>query len=73
MKFDELDARMHVFETAHDYTVLPGLYMVARIDGRNFTRLTKEVHKFEAPYDERFRNMMIETTAHLMNCGFRSL
>lgn len=73
MKFDELDSRMRVFETAHDYLVLPGVYMVARIDGRNFTRLTKEVHKFEAPYDERFRDMMIETTAHLMNCGFRSL
>lgn len=73
MKFDELDTRMRVFETAHDYSVLPGLYMVARIEGRNFTRLTKEVHKFEAPYDGRFRDMMIETTAHLMNCGFRSL
>ena len=73
MKFDELDAGMRVFETAHDHSVLPGIYMVARIDGRNFTRLTKEVHKFEAPYDERFRDMMIETTAHLMNCGFRSL
>ena len=73
MKFDELDARMRVFETAHDYSVLPGLYMAARIDGRNFTRLTKELHKFEAPYDERFRDMMIETTAHLMDCGFRSI
>ena len=73
MKFDELDARMRVFETAHDYSVLPGVCLVARIDGRNFTRLTKEVHKFDAPYDERFRDMMIETTAHLMSCGFRSL
>ncbi|HLL14838.1 MAG TPA: tRNA(His) guanylyltransferase Thg1 family protein [Pyrinomonadaceae bacterium] len=73
MKFDELDAGMRVFETAHDYSVLPGIYMVARIDGRNFTRLTKEVHRFEAPYDERFRDMMIATTSHLMNCGFRSV
>ncbi len=47
MKFDELDARLRVFETAHDLCVLPGLFMVARIDGRNFTRLTKETHKFE--------------------------
>lgn len=43
MKFDELDVRMRVYETAHDQSVLPGVYMVARIDGRNFTRLTKEV------------------------------
>ena len=73
MKFDELDSRMRVFETAHDFSVLPGVFMVARVDGRNFTRLTKEAHEFEAPYDGRFRDMMIETTSHLMNCGFRSL
>jgi tRNA(His) 5'-end guanylyltransferase len=37
MKFDELDRRMRVVETAMDYSVLPGLFIVARIDGRNFT------------------------------------
>jgi hypothetical protein len=42
MKFDELDARMRVFETAHDHSVLPGLFMVVRLDGRGFTRLTKD-------------------------------
>ncbi len=71
MNFDLLDNKMRVFETAHDYCVLPGLYMVARIDGRSFTKLTKEVHKFEAPFDIRFRDYMVETTKHLMNCGFR--
>ncbi|MAG56343.1 MAG: guanylyltransferase [Planctomycetes bacterium] len=71
MKFDELDLRMRVYETAHDHCVLPGLFIAARIDGRNFTRLTKDVHKFEAPFDERFRDYMVDTTAHLMNCGFR--
>jgi tRNA(His) 5'-end guanylyltransferase len=73
MKFDELDSKMRVFETAHDRSVLPGMFLVARIDGRNFTRLTKEVHKFEAPYDVRFRDLMTETTVHLMNCGFNAL
>ncbi len=43
--------------------------MVARLDGRSFARLTKEVHKFEVPYDERFRDYMIETVEHLMNIG----
>lgn len=71
MKFDELDTRMRVFETAHDYSVLSGIFMTARLDGRNFTRLTKELHKFEAPFDERMRDMMIETAAHLMGSGFR--
>jgi len=71
MKFDELDKRMRIYETAHDYCVPPQVYMVARIDGRNFTRLTKELHPFEAPFDEHFRDYMIETVKHLMQCGFR--
>ena len=71
MKFDELDNRMRVFETAHDVCVLPGLCMVARLDGRGFTRLTKEVHRFEAPFDVRFRDLMLDTTEYLMTgCGF---
>ena len=71
MKFDDLDAKMRVFETAHDLCVLPGLHMVARLDGRGFTRLTKEVHKFEAPFDERFRDLMLGTAEYLMTgCGF---
>ena len=53
MKSAELDARLRIFETAHDLCVLPELFMVARTDGRGFTRLTKQVHKFEAPYDSR--------------------
>ena len=70
MKFDELDAKMRVFETTHDICVLPKVFMVARLDGRSFTRLTKELHQFEAPFDEKMREMMVETTKHLMNCGF---
>jgi tRNA(His) guanylyltransferase len=71
MKFDDLDAKMRQFETANDFSVLPGIHMVARIDGRSFTRLTKEKHQFEAPYDVRFRDYMTGTVEHLMNCGFR--
>jgi len=70
MNFDELDQAMRVYETAHDHCVLPNLYMVARLDGRTFTRLTKEVHAFESPFDERFRDVMLGTVEHLINCGF---
>lgn len=73
MKFDDLDQKMRVFETANDRCVLPGIFIVARIDGRNFTRLTKDIHAFEAPFDTRFRDMMAATTEHLMTCGFRIL
>jgi tRNA(His) guanylyltransferase len=70
MKFDDLDLKMRVYETANDVCVLPEMYMVARIDGRSFTKLTKDVHKFKAPFDEVFRDYMVETVKHLMNCGF---
>jgi tRNA(His) 5'-end guanylyltransferase len=73
MKFDDLDERMRVYETAHDLCVLPGLFMVARIDGRGFTRLTKEILSLEAPFDASFRDHMLATTEHLMDCGFQVL
>lgn len=73
MNFDTLDTKMRVFETAHDHCVLPGLHMVVRLDGRGFTRLTKEVYQFETPFDERVRDYMVATVDHLMTCGFRIL
>lgn len=73
MNFNDLDVRMRVFETARDQAVVPGQYIVVRLDGRGFTRLTKEVHAFEAPYDERFRDMMLKTVEHLMQCGVRAV
>lgn len=71
MKFKELDTKLRIFETAHDLCVLPEIFIVARIDGRNFTRLTKEIHQFETPFDSRFRDYMVATVEHLMGCGFR--
>lgn len=73
MKFDDLDKKMRVYETTHDHYVMPEMYMVARIDGRSFTRLTKEVHKFETPFDAKMRDYMTQTVEHLMNCGFKVL
>ena len=73
MNFDQLDKTMRVYEAQNDTFVLPGIYMVARIDGRTFSHLTRDVHKFDAPYDERFRDYMVGTVEHLMNCGFRVL
>jgi len=71
MDFDVLDNKMRVFETASDHCVLPGIHMVARLDGRNFTKLTKETCGFNAPFDEAFRDHMVETVKHLMDCGFK--
>ena len=71
MNFDDLDRKMRTYEQSLDQCILPDLYMVARLDGRNFSRLTKEICNFEAPFDVRFRDMMAETVTQLMDCGFR--
>ena len=71
MRFDEMDSKMRVYEQSLDQVILPDMYMVARLDGRGFTKLTKEVCHFEAPLDEKFRDMMVNTTKSLMDCGFR--
>ena len=71
MKFNDLDTKMRVYETAHDHCVMPNMYIIARIDGRSFTRLTKEIHKFKTPFDEKMRDMMSKTVEHLMACGFK--
>ena len=71
MNFDELDKKMRVYEQSIDQCILPDMYLVARLDGRSFSRLTKEVCDFEAPFDVRFRDMMVNTVKQLMDCGFR--
>lgn len=71
MNFDELDKKMRVYEQSLDQIILPETYMVARLDGRGFTKLTKEKCEFEAPFDVRFRDMMVHTVEALMDCGFR--
>ena len=71
MKVEDFDSRMRRFEAAHDLAVLPGVFIVARLDGRGFTRLTKEVYKLEAPFDAAFRDHMVATVKHLMGTGFR--
>jgi tRNA(His) guanylyltransferase len=71
MKFEMLDNKMRLFEENLDQFVLPEMYIVARLDGRAFTRLTKETLQLAKPFDDRFRDAMIETVSHLMNCGFK--
>ena len=70
MRFDDLDTKLRKYETAYDFCIPPENYIVVRLDGRGFTRLTKEIWQFEAPFDVCFRDLMVETTAHLLQCGF---
>ena len=71
MRFEELDVRLRAFETNDDHCVLPDLHIVVRLDGRGFTRQTREVWRLDAPFDVRFRDHMLDTVEHLMTaCGF---
>ena len=71
MKFDDLDLKMRAYELSIDQNILSDMYLVARLDGRSFSRLTKEICDFEAPFDVRFCDMMVKTVKQLMDCGFR--
>ena len=73
MKFDEFDKKMRVYETSIDQYIVPGMYIVTRLDGRSFTRLTREICHFKAPFDEKFRDLMVATTKHIMDCGLKVL
>ena len=73
MDFETLDKQMRRFEQSLDMTMLEGIYVVARLDGHGFTRLTKKEWDLEKPFDIRFRDAMIETMRHLMDCGFRMI
>ena len=71
MKFSKFDTLMRNYETDHDRIIPEDTWIIARLDGRGFTKLTKQKLEFERPFDVRFRDVMVETTRHLMDCGFR--
>lgn len=73
MKFEELDIKMRVYEESHDYCVLPNMYMIARLDGRGFSRLTLDM-ELEKPFDKVFTLFMRGTVEYLMeSSGFHFL
>ncbi|WP_405307052.1 tRNA(His) guanylyltransferase Thg1 family protein [Methanobrevibacter sp.] len=71
MRFDDFDMEMRQYEESLDQYVPEEDYIVVRLDGRSFTRLTKRVCKFKAPFDERFRDLMTGTVKSLMESGFK--
>lgn len=71
MNYTELDKSMRSFEQSLDQNILPELYLVARLDGRGFTRLTKEMLDLDRPFDVRFKDAMVQTVQRTMQCGFR--
>lgn len=71
MRFDDLDKIMRTYEESLDQYIEPDKIIIACLDGRSFTKLTKETCDFKKPFDENFRDMMVATVMHLMkDCGF---
>lgn len=65
----ELDAKMRALERSSER--LPASPIIARLDGRGFSRLTTEVLSVEKPFSDQFREFMSQTVEHLMvNAGF---
>lgn len=69
MKSDLFDAKMRAFEKSNDEKLRPEMYVVCRIDGRNFSTLTRRTLKLE-PYDTELATNMHTTVESIMNCGF---
>ncbi|MFO0684575.1 MAG: tRNA(His) guanylyltransferase Thg1 family protein [Sandaracinus sp.] len=66
MKHDSLGARLKAYEGTHDRELLPDCFVIARIDGRSFSRLTKEtLRDLEKPFDAGFRDAMIAASRTL--------
>lgn len=71
MKNDHFEQRMKKVENTNDYRLYPYMFTIARIDGRNFRRLTRSDLKLKL-FDETIRNCMIETVKHLIdNTSFK--
>ena len=62
---------MRKYEESIDQYISEDKYIVVRLDGRSFTRLTKRVCKFKVPFDEKFRDLMTDTVKSLMESGFK--
>lgn len=63
MKHDEFGDRMKAYEAVHDVRAEKGVPVVARIDGRSFSKFTKP---FKRPFDEGMTYAMQATTAALV-------
>lgn len=64
MNAKNLEDRMREYEDVFgNQRLMPNVYMVARLDGRGFSKFTKDMKK---PFDESFRDNMVNTMRALI-------
>lgn len=73
MKFEKIEALMRKNESLAEQYILPENFIIVRLDGKGFTKLTKEKLSLEKPFDKKFSEVMVATTKHLFTIGFNVL
>ncbi|GEM45843.1 tRNA(His) guanylyltransferase Thg1 family protein [Deinococcus cellulosilyticus] len=63
-KKTDLDSNMRQKEYFHGLTLVPGMWVVVRLDGRSFSKFTQK--NFQKPFDAAFKNSMVKTAEALM-------
>lgn len=65
MNFKDFDAQMRAFEQSLDQYVSSETYMIARLDGHGFSKVTKNLG-YKKPFDIEFHNLMSHVLKTLM-------
>lgn len=72
MKFDTLKAECEYFRGLEDDRLIPDSYVLAMVDGKNFSRMIKK--RFKLPFDDAFIDIMNKTAAfvchNIQGCKF---
>ena len=71
-RMNDIEVRMRAAEARHDRLAPPDRLLVARLDGRGFHALTRAL-ELDKPYDQGFRDAMVEAGRQLMQCGMEIL
>jgi tRNA(His) 5'-end guanylyltransferase len=64
MRTEALKSRMRELEWFHSLRALPATWIVLRVDGRSFSRLTEA--RFDKPFDPRFHELMVQVSTALL-------
>lgn len=65
MKNRDFDSMMRKYEVFHSLKVVPGAYVVIRVDGRGFSKLTEQMG-LDRPFDGDFHKAMMNVTETLV-------
>jgi tRNA(His) guanylyltransferase len=65
MEPKSFDSKMRELEYFHSLRILPEAWIVIRVDGKGFSRLTES--RFEKPFDIKFHDLMVTTTQTLLD------